>query len=105
MCVEFVIFVRNLGALVRATVGGHSVDRPQVRPFIVTTFPGDETADDAGKEARRTRPLVCVRFCPALTGVLFFFKRGVPTRLTKRSVVERSESVSPRCVWLRECSV
>lgn len=29
MCVEFVIFVRNLGALVRATVGGHSVERPQ----------------------------------------------------------------------------
>ncbi|XP_077508119.1 uncharacterized protein LOC144119348 isoform X2 [Amblyomma americanum] len=30
MCVEFVLFVRNLGALVRATVGRHSVEQAQV---------------------------------------------------------------------------
>ncbi|XP_077508118.1 uncharacterized protein LOC144119348 isoform X1 [Amblyomma americanum] len=29
MCVEFVLFVRNLGALVRATVGRHSVEQAQ----------------------------------------------------------------------------
>lgn len=38
MCVEFVLFMRNLGALIRATVGGHSVDRPQ--PMDTPEFGG-----------------------------------------------------------------
>lgn len=44
MCVEFVLFVSNLGALVRATVGRHSVE-----PATRSTTQMPETPEFGGR--------------------------------------------------------
>ncbi|KAL1484161.1 hypothetical protein MTO96_050093 [Rhipicephalus appendiculatus] len=108
MCVEFVIFVRNLGALVRATVGGHSVERPQVRHSVSTTSTGEATADGAGKAVYDARTSVCVRACVS-SGVVvmgMLSKQVASHRLSKCGRLPTNvRSLTDRCVIVNEWHV